>query len=87
MVGSLTRPDIIILDRKLLPFKSLLFACERKLSKTLRLLHQAATGNCPDRLRCVTARLTTAITCDTDRYNFAVDRGQVESLISVDGWL
>ena len=31
------------------------------------------------------ASLTTAITCD--RYNFAVDRGQIESLISVDGWL
>ena len=54
-------------NRKLLPFKSLFFACERKLSKTSRLLHQAATGNCPDRLGCVTARLTTAITCDTDR--------------------
>ena len=55
-------------NRKLLPFKTLfLFACERKLSKTSRFFRQAATGNCPDRLGCVTVRLTTAITCDTDR--------------------
>ena len=37
---------------------------KRKLSKTSRLLRQAATGNCPDRLGWVTAHLTTAITCD-----------------------
>ena len=42
-------------------------ACKRKLSKTSCLLRLAATGNCPDRLGWVTARLTTAITCDTDR--------------------
>ena len=33
----------------------------------LLLLRRAATGNCPDRLGWVTVRLTTAITCDTDR--------------------
>ena len=33
---------------KLLPFKSLFFACKRKLSKTSRLLRLAATGNCPE---------------------------------------
>ena len=32
-----------------------------------RLLRRAATGNCPDRLGWVTARLTTAIMCDTIR--------------------
>ena len=55
-----------VIVEKLLPFKSLYFACKRKLSKTSRLLRLAATGNCPDRMGCVTARLTTAITCDTD---------------------
>ena len=54
-------------NRKLLPFKSLFFVCESKLSKTSRLLRQAGSGNCPDCLGCVTARLSTAITCDTDR--------------------
>ena len=52
---------------KVVTFQESLFACKRKLSKTSRLLRQAATGNCPDRLGWVTARLTTAITCDTDR--------------------
>ena len=57
---------LIVIVEKLLPFKSLFFACKRKLSKTSRLLRLAATGNCPDRLGWMTARLTTAITCDTD---------------------
>ena len=52
---------------KVVTFQESLFACKRKLSKTSRLLRRAATGNCPDRLGWVTARLTTAITCDTDR--------------------
>ena len=52
---------------KVVTFQESLFACKRNLSKTSRLLRQAATGNCPDRLGWVTARLTTAITCDTDR--------------------
>ena len=47
--------------------ESFFFACKRKLSKTSRLLRLAATGNCPDRMGWMTARLTTAITCDTDR--------------------
>ena len=51
---------------KVVTFQESLFACKRKLSKPSRLLHQAATGNCPDRLGWVTARLMTAITCDTD---------------------
>ena len=55
------------LVEKLLPFKESFFACNRKLSKTSRLLLLAATGNCPDHLGWMTARLTTAITCDTDR--------------------
>ena len=59
--------SVIVIVEKLLPFKSLYFACKRKLSKTSRLLRLAATGNCPDRMGWVTARLTTAITCDTDR--------------------
>ena len=52
---------------KVVTFQESLFACKRKLSKTSRLLRRAATGNCPDRLGWVTARLTTAIPCDTDR--------------------
>ena len=52
---------------KVVTFQESLFACKCKLSKTSRLLRWAATGNCPDRLGWVTARLTTAITCDTDR--------------------
>ena len=52
---------------KVVTFQESLFACKRKLSKTSRLLLRAATGNCPDRLGWVTARPTTAITCDTDR--------------------
>ena len=52
---------------KVVTFQESFFACKRKLSKTSRLLRQAATGNCPDRLGWVTARLTTAITCDFDR--------------------
>ncbi len=52
---------------KVVIFQESLFACKRKLSKTSRLLRRAATGNCPNRLGWVTARLTTAITCDTDR--------------------
>ena len=52
---------------KVVTFQESLFACKRKLSKTPRLLRRAATGNCPDRLGWVTARMTTAITCDTDR--------------------
>ena len=52
---------------KVVTFQESLFACKRKLSKTSRLLRRAATGICPDRLGWVTARLTTAITCDTDR--------------------
>ena len=59
--------SVIVLIEKLLPFKSLFFACKSKLSKTSRLLRQAATGNCPGRQGWVTARLATAITCDTDR--------------------
>ena len=52
---------------KVVTFQESFFACKRKLSKTSRLLRLAATDNCPDRLGWVTARLTTAITCDTDR--------------------
>ena len=68
---------------KVVTFQESFFACKRKLSKPSRLLRQAATGNCLDRLGCVTVRLTTAITCDTDSWNFAVDRGQVESRLMV----
>ena len=49
-----TRKTIQEIVEKLLPFKSLFFACKRKLSKTSRLLRQAVTGNCPDRLGWVT---------------------------------
>ena len=52
---------------KVVTFQASFFACKRKLSKTSRLLRLAATGNCPDRLGWVADRLTTAITCDTDR--------------------
>ena len=52
---------------KVVTFQESFFACNRKLSKTSRLLRLAATGNCPDHLGWMTARLTTAITCDTDR--------------------
>ena len=52
---------------KVVTFQESVFACKRKLSKTSRHLRQAATGNCPDRLGWVTARLTIAIACDTDR--------------------
>ena len=52
---------------KVVTFQESLFACKCKLSKTSRLLRRAATGICPDLLGWVTARLTTAITCDTDR--------------------
>ena len=51
---------------KVVTFQELVFACKRKLSKTSCLPRQAATGNCPDRLGWVTARLTTAITCDSE---------------------
>ena len=54
-------------NRKVVTFQESFFACKRKLSKTSRLLRQATTGNFPDRQGWVTARLTTAITCDTDR--------------------
>ena len=67
---------------KLLPFKSLYLLVNASFRSLSRLLCRAATGNCPDLLGWVTARLTTAITCDTDRSNFDVDRGQVESLVS-----
>ena len=56
----------LICSGKVVTFQESLFACKRKLSKTSRLLRRAATGNCPDRLGLVIARLTTAITCDTD---------------------
>ena len=59
--------NITVFGGKVVTFQESLFACKRKLSKTSRLLRRAATGNCPDRLGWVTARLTTAITCDTDR--------------------
>ena len=45
---------------KVVTFQESFFACKRKLSKTSRLLRLAATGNCPDRLGWMTARLTTA---------------------------
>ena len=47
-----------IISGKVVTFQESLFACKRKLSKTSRLLRRAATGNCPDHLGWVTARLT-----------------------------
>ena len=58
----------LILVEKLLPFKSLYLLVNASFRRRhVFFVGLLNTGNCPDRLGWVTARLTTAITCDTDR--------------------
>ncbi len=61
----LSSDSVIVIVEKLLPFKSLFLLVNASFRR--HFLRLAATGNCPDHLGWVTARLTTAITCDTDR--------------------